>query len=309
MATSTLESRPPAVDVASRSARCDALRLADAALVAGDGPFAEQVCRQVLAVDCENPDALALLVCVLSRAGRHAEALAVTRAVLAHFRSLQDANSQAHALLQLQARGFAARGVLDIGAYHGEFAMIARQVFPHASVLMVEPQAQKQEYLHAVANQLGGDCHLRNCLLGDGTRSWCEFQQLDTPFGSTGSSIYPEASDFPRTTLTLPMRTVDDLLAELPGRRFDLMKIDVQGAELDVLRGARVMLPDVEVIVAELSLHVVNRGSPLLAEAVAAVDGLGFAMYDLLTLPRTDGLLQQVDAIFVRRDSALWWRH
>jgi FkbM family methyltransferase len=296
------------VDVASRAQRQDALRLADAALATGDTTFAEQVCRRVLAVDAENPEALSLLVCALTRAGRGGEALATTTAVLAHFRSLQQVNSQAHALLQLQARGFAPRGLLDVGAYHGEFAMVARQVFPDASVLMVEPQPGKLEQLGEVARLLGGDCHVRNCLLGDGTRTHSDFHLLDTPFGSTGSSVYPEVSDFPRTVLSLPVRTVDDLLEGLPGRHFDLVKLDVQGAELDVLRGARRTLPQIEVLLAELSLHVVNRGSPLLAEVVAALDGLGFAMFDLLQLPRSHGLLQQVDAVFVRRDSPRWAR-
>lgn len=298
----------PTVDVTSRTQRRDAIRGAAAASADGDLRLAERICRQVLAVDCEDPDALPLLVCLLARGGKQQEALALTSAVLAHFRSLQDTNTQAHALLQLQARGFAPQGILDIGAYHGEFTMIARQVFPATSVVMVEPQLQKRDYLLAVAGQLGGDCHVHSCLLGDGSRARCDFHQLDTPFGSTGSSVYPEVSDFPRTTVSLPMRTVDDLLAELPGRRFDLVKIDVQGAELDVLRGARTALPEVEVLVVELSLHVVNRGSPLLAEVVAAVDGLGFAMFDLLTLPRGNGLLQQVDGIFVRRGSPLWSR-
>jgi hypothetical protein len=31
-------------------------------------------------------------------------------------------------------------------------------------------------------------------------------------------------------------------------------------------------------------------------------------MFDLLQLPRSHGLLQQVDAVFVRRDSPLWAR-
>jgi FkbM family methyltransferase len=50
------------------------------------------------------------------------------------------------------------------------------------------------------------------------------------------------------------MRRLDDVLAEMPGREFDLLKIDVQGAEIDVLRGAGRTLAGVEAIVIELSL-------------------------------------------------------
>lgn len=304
--STTLRDRIAAIDFTSRVARHHALVAADAAAAAGDERFAEEVCRRVLAVDCENREALALLVCILTREGRHGEATAIVDRVLAWFRLLQDANTVVYALLQLQLRGFQPRGMLDIGAYHGEFALLARQIFPDTSVLMVEPQPQKLAYLETLAKELGGDCQVRSCLCGDGTRGEHTFHQLDTPFGSTGSSIYPELSQFPRQTLTLPMRSVESLVAELPGRRFDLVKIDVQGAELDVLRGAGKALEQVEVLVVELSLHVVNEGSPLLAEVLAAIDAMGFRMFDLHTLPRTEGLLLQVDAIFVRKDSPLW---
>lgn len=281
---------------------------ADAAFARGKIELAETVCRRVLAVDCENREALALLLCVLTRQNRHAEAIAFVDGVLAHFRAVQESNTIVHALLALQHRGFAPRGMLDIGAYQGEFTMFARQMFPAASVVMVEPQEQKQEFLHILATDLGGDCHVRQCLLGERIRSGVEFHQLDTPFGSTGSSIYPEKSDFPRKVLTLPMRTVDDLVAELPGRTFDLMKLDVQGAELDVLQGAKETIHGVEVLVAELSLHEVNHGAPRLADVTKALDDLDFAMFDVLTMPRTDGLMLQVDAVFVRKTSPLWKR-
>ena len=306
--THSQPARPTTIDVTSRTSRHEAMLAADAAFAKGDVALAENVCRRVLAVDCENREALALFVCVLSRQNRHAEAVAVVDGVLAHFRSLQESNTLVHALLQLQRRGFDPRGVLDVGAYHGEFAMFARQMFPGASIVMVEPQAPLQEFLRALAIELRGDCHVRQCVLGETVRPTCDFHVTNTPFGSTGSSLYPERSDFPRQIVTMPMRTVDDLLNEFTGRKFDLVKIDVQGAELDVLRGATERMHHVEVLITELSLHEANHGAPRFTEAMAAIDELGFAMFDMATLPRVDGLLLQVDGIFVRKTSPLWQR-
>ncbi len=294
------------IDVSSRTAIHATMRAADAAFANGDHAFAERACRSVLATDCENREALALLVCILTRANRHMEAIAYVDGVLSHFRSLQESNTIVHALLALQQRGFEAHGVIDVGAYEGELAMFARQMFAGASVVMIEPQAQKQEFLQALAAELGGDCHVRQCLLGERVRDSVEFHQTKTPFGSTGSSIYPERSEFPRDVVPMPMRTLDDLMHEFRGRTFDLMKIDVQGAELDVLRGGEETLRSVQVLVAELSLHELNRGAPRLAEVTAALDEAGFAMFDVLTLPRTRRLMVQIDAVFVRKDSPLW---
>lgn len=287
----------------------EAVARATSAAAAGEIDTAAALCRAVLARDPASEPALEVLTQVLLRAGRGAEAVAAANAALAHFRRLQLCTTTAYGLHVLCERGFQPQGILDIGAYDGEFSLLARQFFPSASLLMVEPQAQKQTQLNKVACDLGGDAHVRKVLLGDRNRTACTFHQTNTSVGSTGSSLYPEASEHPRQPITMPMRTLDELLAEFPNRRFDLVKLDVQGAELDVLRGAVASLPQVTALFVELSLHVVNHGAPRLAEVVAALDTHGFAMFDLLPLPRADqGLQLQTDAVFVRRDSTLWPR-
>ncbi|MBK8099663.1 MAG: hypothetical protein IPK26_21365 [Planctomycetes bacterium] len=66
-------------------------------------------------------------------------------------------------------------------------------------------------------------------------------------------------------------------------------------------------MPDIELVFIELSLHECNRAAPRLACVTAELDRLGFAMFDIVTPPRDErGLVSQVDAIFVRTDSALW---
>lgn len=304
--------KPPAfrldsIDVRSRSGRVRAVQEADAALSQGEHAFAAEVCRRVLAIDLENADAYAVLQCALVESQKLAEATVVANRTLQHFRTKDQGSSTAHALQVLRARGFRPNGVLDIGAYEGEFAVLARQVFPEVPLLMVEPQQQKQRTLLAMASALGGDAQVASVLLGKEERAEVSFFLMRTPYGSTGSSIYEEASEHARDEVRLPMTTLDALLRRLPGRSHELVKIDVQGAELDVLAGGPQAVRAAEVFVVELSLHVVNHGAPLLAEVVAAFDRLGFAPFDLCPLPRgQDGLLRQVDGVFVKKGSPLW---
>lgn len=306
-APSDLAERPLAVDVRSRAGRALAVQQADRSLTEGNAAVAAAICRRVLACDVENADAYAVLQCALVEQGLLAEATVVADRTLAHYRAKAARETVAHALHVLHGRGFCPSGILDIGAYEGEFAVLARQFFPQASLLMVEPQMQKRDVLTKVADTLGGDAHVASVLLGASERESCEFHQLRTPYGSTGSSIYQEASDYPRDTLQLPMRTVDGLLADHGGRCFDLCKIDVQGAEIDVLRGARHALRSMQVLVVELSLHMVNHGAPLLAEVTAEFASLGFSIFDLVPLSRDgEGLQRQVDAVFVAASSPLW---
>ncbi len=291
----------PSIDVRSRHGRKEAVALADAALARGDFAQAEQLSRRVLQCDPDHADAYAALQCALVEGGTLAAAVVVANRTLERFRARNTESTQAYMLHVLQQRGFAFSGVLDIGAYEGEFSILARQFFPNASVLMVEPQPQKRAGLDALASALGGDVRIESVLLGDEDCDGRAFHQLRTPFGSTGSSLYEELSDYPRDVLTLPMRRLDSLVRSHAGRTFDLVKIDVQGAELDVLRGAGAMIQTVKALCIELSLHPVNRGAPLLAEVVATLDQLGFAMSDAVPLPRDGGLQKQIDAVFVRK--------
>ncbi|HEX4888543.1 MAG TPA: hypothetical protein VFV37_10900, partial [Luteibaculaceae bacterium] len=56
-------------------------------------------------------------------------------------------------LLHLKNIGFQPAGVLDIGAYHGEWTVDFLHVFPNASVLMIEAQPAKEKTLQAISNK------------------------------------------------------------------------------------------------------------------------------------------------------------
>ncbi len=80
------------------------------------------------------------------------------------------------------------------------------------------------------------------------------------------------------------------------------LKLDVQGAELDVLRGAERALADVDVVEAELSVVELYEGQPLLPDVVAFLEPRGFALVQLepeFTDPQTGAILQ-LNGIFVR---------
>ena len=67
----------------------------------------------------------------------------------------------------------------------------------------------------------------------------------------------------------VPGLRLDDLLREINFRTPALLKIDVQGAELIVLRGASVALRSCEIVLLETSLFQLMKGAPLLSDIVA----------------------------------------
>jgi hypothetical protein len=71
-----------------------------------------------------------------------------------------------------------------------------------------------------------------------------------------------------------------------------------------VLAGAKATLPQIEVIVIELSLLEYNKGAPLIGDVVSKLNTLDFQMFDVYPLSRhRSGALMQADAIFARRSA------
>jgi hypothetical protein len=86
-----------------------------------------------------------------------------------------------------------------------------------------------------------------------------------------------------------------------------LLKADVQGYELEVLRGASETLKKVEVILLEISTLPYNIGAPLFSDVIAFLAERRFPVYDFCHVHRrqSDEAAFQVDVLFAREDSVL----
>ena len=96
------------------------------------------------------------------------------------------------------------------------------------------------------------------------------------------------------------------MLDRAPGFAPNLLKLDLQGGELDALSGAVGHLKQFEVIVMEVSLLRIGD-VPIFADVEREMGPSGYRVYDVLPQyhrPR-DGALWQMDVFYVRTDSAL----
>jgi len=87
-----------------------------------------------------------------------------------------------------------------------------------------------------------------------------------------------------------------------------LLKIDAQGYELEILRGAMKVLPLIDAILLEIAVIEINKGAPLLNEVLGFMKTLGFVAYEILEIHRRplDGALNQIDfTLCVREQSQL----
>lgn len=198
---------------------------------------------------------------------------------------------------RIRAKGFNPASIIDVGAYEGNWTRLARSVFD-APVIMVEAQAGKAPILEKVAGAIR-DVDLITAVLAAEEGQTVTFHEMET-----GSSMMPESSNVGRKRVELVTRTLDSVAEELPAPIF--LKIDVQGAELEVLKGGSSTLPRCELIQLEVALVPYNEGAPTMLQVLAYMDEKGFVPLDISGFSRPNGIdLAQIDLLFVPKTSSL----
>ncbi len=201
-------------------------------------------------------------------------------------------------LTGMAMRGFYPQTIIDVGAFEGAWSNMVKQIWPTSRLCMIEPNLEKRTHLIKIAKDL--DATLFFELLGAESNRAVRFNVM-----GSGSSIMNEQSSVPRTVETRYLRTLDALIKEIkpPG----LLKIDAQGYELQILKGALETLLSVEAVLLEIAIIEINEGAPLLHDVMEFMRSHGFVAYDILELHRRplDKALNQVDVMFVRECSVL----
>jgi len=203
-------------------------------------------------------------------------------------------------LRSLKARGFQPTFAVDVGAYHGQWTEMFKDVYPSCSVLMIEAQSKKAAILERVCQQYSGSVRYRNALLGAISGRGVPFFEMET-----GSSVFEERSPYAREQVMKTTSTLDEVLrGEV--QLVDFLKLDVQGYELEVLKGAQRTLMEARCVLLETSIIPVNAGAPLIAEVLRYMDEQGYQLADFCSQMRMkDGVLFQTDLLFWRTDSGL----
>ena len=201
-------------------------------------------------------------------------------------------------LAEMKRRGFTPQAIIDVGAFEGEWGRLAKRIWPTSHLFMIEPNLASLAALTSAAKEL--DAGLFGELLGANDDQAIQFNVM-----GSGSSVLPERSSVPRRVETRRLRRLDSLMKDIAAPA--LLKIDAQGYELEILRGATRLLPAIEAILLEISIIEINEGTPLLHDVVGFMKKLGFVAYDILQIHRRplDGALNQVDVVFIREQSAL----
>jgi FkbM family methyltransferase len=194
---------------------------------------------------------------------------------------------------------FVPNSCLDIGANTGQFATEWQKIFPSCKITSIEPNP----YCEKGLKKLGIN------YLQYGISDKVGELELIVPkikTNSKGGSFYKEINfnslaDEDLLKIKVPVTTLDALF---PNEMFDVIKIDVQGAELDVINGGVLTLSNSPYVIIEVSLTPYNEGAPLADIIVKRMENLNFFVKDIVDrhIDKKDKIIQ-LDLLFSKTSS------
>jgi FkbM family methyltransferase len=200
-------------------------------------------------------------------------------------------------LSNLKTIGVSPKNVLDIGAYHGEWTIEFLSKFPQSNILMIEAQGSKMKRLEDISNKYENvKCYeaLISSIDGetvtffeDETASFASFQNIEK-----GVKKQTE--------------TVDTILNKIGFQSPDFIKIDIQGFELEALKGANASLSTAEFCLLECTVLNIGGAEPMLIDVLNFMNERNFQLYEISQIMRRpyDNAMYQLDVLFIRKKSS-----
>jgi len=203
-------------------------------------------------------------------------------------------------LRRVKTRGFAPALIFDIGASNGQWTRECLNTLSESRYVLVDPLERNRDALRAMAT---ADDRI-TVWSGAVGASPGRVEIFD--HGDQSSVLF--SAEFSGPASTVDVGTVDLLYAAQGSPTPVLLKADVQGYELEVLRGASRCLESAEMLILEVSFRKIYKDSALAHEIIAYVGGRGFRIYDVCSyLQRpADRELVQSDIVFVHESSRLF---
>jgi FkbM family methyltransferase len=200
------------------------------------------------------------------------------------------------------ARPLGIRSIYDIGANVGTWSLLAKAVIPEAGVEAFEPLARHCEAFGRALQGAGG-VRLHKVALGPENTT----ATLRVTDFSDASSLLPLAEASRSQFGLKEVEQVSSLVRRLDDYRIesglplpDLLKLDVQGYELEVLKGAAECLRSVKAVITEVSFSEYYQGQCFFHEVVEFLAGRGLFVTALGVNTPTGSPVNQTDVLFTR---------
>ena len=197
--------------------------------------------------------------------------------------------------------------VADVGANRGQFALTARKLFPNACIHSFEPLDEPAKIFESVFIE-DENITLHRCAIGSKNETMTiHVSERDDsssllPIGRNQSELFPHTGESEvRTTFVLPLSEViraDDISNKA------LLKIDVQGYELEVLKGCMTVLDKFMYIYVECSFIELYEGQAFASDVIDYLHKNHFVLNGVYNLCYNDnGIAVQADFLFKKSNT------
>ena len=199
--------------------------------------------------------------------------------------------------------------VLDIGANKGDVALAALKSYPSCKVICFEPVQATFDLLQQNLNAYSDRTFLYHSALaetaGVGEINITSFHGANSilPQSPFHKKFNPHIGEMRKEQISLVR--LDDIAAQFPTTHIDIMKIDVEGYEINVLKGGRAFIQScVDTIIVEASLmRDASWERQGFMDLFLELTQLGFRLINIFDVHKADDsemMLVQMDCI---------WRH
>ncbi len=198
----------------------------------------------------------------------------------------------------LKEKGYFPDTILDIGAYHGNWTYIMKQIYNNSKYYLFEGI----DYSELNRFQNDDNVNVYNVILNDkiDTVNWYQMK-------NTGDSMFKEKTYHFDNCPIIKRDTIDLNTHILNNNLFQdskniLIKIDCQGAEIPILKGSTSILEKTDFIILEIPLFgEYNEGVPNFLEHIQFMDSIGFNTYDIIDNHYINKFNMQVDVLFINK--------
>ncbi len=209
-------------------------------------------------------------------------------------------------LQNMKDLGFSPKVILDGGASVGYWAWQAHKMFMQARIVSIEPNPLIIGKLEDMVQKIKNESLALMYALGkeNGKAVLNIWDNEETKM--SGSSLKDHVQGPPKKSIEVDLKTIDAICEE-NSIKPDLLKLDLQGGELDALKGATNILKSVELVIIEFGVleAYINRTTPYdLMEYFYKRDFILYDIVDLLYRP-FDNALTGGDFFFIPKNSSL----
>lgn len=195
----------------------------------------------------------------------------------------------------------------DIGCndpYDKEYGAVTffKKIFPSTTEIYLFEAAEK--HIDKI-KQTGMPFHMG--ILGDEDGKKINFYESKVNYESgNGDSYYKENtkvySDEYIIKNEMTMKKLDTVIQEKKWPYADIIKIDTQGSELDILKGADTCLELAKFVLVECSVQEYNSNCPKIDDIISFLSKYNFSIFDIYQCQYHNGQLLQIDIMFCKNN-------